>query len=363
MIRIRQSHIAFKVLKHPFVVTPQRLVALNNRRNYIIPPHERNKFGNNDDRQVIIDGIQNSMLENNGRKLRFRTVVGLVVGSFVTTLSLYVAVQVWQLQNEEISHNGENSKRIFLPLWLNLNWIYTTKYEFPNDLQYLDKSYFEYWNSELSQFKTNDKLLIDLQNENIKYKILTIMSSNRTIRKLLRFPLTLETLEDNSDRFQIWIETKCPTISGIEIDLKKSNDNSSLFKKLNWCIKPLNFKSIIEGALVQVGLKLDRLERSAANNKTHERASGKVHEVPITEPMTHHLVLNSRKDYDVVFEGEVLLADNEKINDLSSRGRLLYKGTIDFDHLLINRGVKILELSLLLPDQGNEKGYMVYKLL
>lgn len=295
------------------------------------------------------------------RKTPFKTIIILGVGTIISSLALYVGVQMWHLSgNEDDDRNRDNS--VFVPLWLNLNLFYSNRYKFPHDLKYFDNDLYQYTCDEIQTYKQkqctkgaarttesdSDQYLKSFQEVNVKYKVLEKIVSNRALRNQILIPVELDD-ESRADCFQIWIETKYPTVSGLIIHWDKEMGFS-----INWKVSLLNIRSLIEGALILAGLKLDRLERSEANSKVHERASGKIHEVPINSGHNNRtLILNSKKDFDIWFAGEFVIRGDQE-------GLVTYRGKVDFDHLMINRGVKIIGLSV---DLDAPEGTTRYKVL
>lgn len=288
------------------------------------------------------------------RRLSFKTIVVLIVASSSLTMLGYVIAQAVRISNSSDDETeGPRSRSIFLPLWVDFNWWYQSTYKFPKGLHYFDPEFYNYMQIEIDQ--TPGSYLLVLQNENIKYKVLEELSKHPTIRQLFGLPLNVRLLPEAD--FDMWIESKYLTVSGLRFDFSKENDLSSVMSHctVNWTIKPINFISNINSALVQAGLKLDRLASSNANAKTHEKGSGRIHEVPATDRNRRisHFALNGDKDYIVAFSGSFQVQDKNN----AFEGTVTYKGVLDFDHLMINRGVKIVQINLVTntPEQTNYK--------
>lgn len=117
-----------------------------------------------------------------------------------------------------------------------------------------------------------------LQEKNIKYAVLEGLSANREIRQIFGLPLTVDTHPNSDGELKIWVESKYPSVSGLQIDITKTVDtngsNNSKFD-FHWIVKPINAVSVINSAMTLTGLGLDRLESSEANIKTHEQGVGK----------------------------------------------------------------------------------------
>lgn len=322
---------------------------------YTSKESEKNKYDRLLREQYVRSAIHSNpgLLHTHGiddkRGLSLRTVLLLIAASSSITMGLYLAVQLVQHHNEA---DGPNTKRVFLPLWLDFNWLYRSTYTYPGGIRYFDNEYYSYLVAEMAQTtgsgndypsdKDLQAFLAVLQKENIKYKVLEELSLNAQVRRLFGLPLAVDTKEGSE--FRIWIRSKHPTVSGIQVDVNRAKDGSTI--DWRWAIKLIRVVSIINDALVLLGLKLDSLDTSNAHRKTHERSSGRIHEVPITDKKKPALVLNRDKDYDVVFEGEYLVKDMAE----KSIGVLKYQGVIDFDHLMINRGVKVVSMSVCASD-------------
>ncbi|KAK6877690.1 hypothetical protein K6H10_003750 [Candida tropicalis] len=323
------------------------------RSGYIIPT--RNYYN---DRQQKINQVIKSALSNSTRSSNFqtipimnrnrlpiRTIIILIAASSSFTMMFYVMVQYKKFQDEVVENDGKLRKRsIFLPLWANMNLFYQKTYKYPIGLKYFDTDYYEYLITEMGQSNKTGKRENSvenyrklLQDENIKYSVLESLSANAKIRQLFGLPLNMEL---NSDDFKIWVESKYPSVSGLQIDIVERSTKSGKSTEFdtNWIVKPINATSIVNDTLVALGLKLDRLERSDASIKTHEKASGKIHEVNVNEKVK----LNSNRDYSVRFQGKFVVSDKSFVN----LGVINYSGTLDFDHLMINRGIKVTGLDL-----------------
>lgn len=316
--------------------------------------YERQKYNQLIREQVIRSTLQNNMGFINGnssvhdnRKLPFKAILLLIICSSSLTIGVYGISQFIKFKQDG------NNRIIFLPLWFNANWLFKSTYSFPKDLKYLDKEYFDYCTVEMSQQNlTNDcsdvqnfiKLLL---NENIKYKVLEELSLNSSIRKMFKLPLGIDL---DAPKFNIWLETKYPSVSGIEINMVNDKGVSSV--NMGWVIKPLNFNSIVNDALVLAGLKLDRIN-------TDESIRGSLLDNGIREAksLSERKHINSNKDYDVFFWGEFKIKDKYQVE----KGTLSYKGMFDFSHLMINRGVRIIEMDMIL--ETNESESTKYKIL
>ncbi|EGW34045.1 uncharacterized protein SPAPADRAFT_49125 [Spathaspora passalidarum NRRL Y-27907] len=282
------------------------------------------------------------------RKLPISTVLLLIAAGSSLSMLVYVIVQYRKFEKETNASAGSTitTRSLFLPLWFHTNWFNRKRYQFPQGINYFDQDYHEYILTEMCQLNksSNDNLenyCSILEQENIKYTVLQKLSSNSKVKQIFGLPLVIESIDIS--QFKIWVESKYPGVSGIRIDISKQtneqNNDSSTDVNLSWCIKPINFGSIVNNMLVQLGLKLDRLESSNAEIKTHEKSSGKVHEMKLEKSK---LVLNKNRDYDIAFTGKLLVMDKSKTKSWT----LIYKGIIDFDHLMINRGVKIVSMDL-----------------
>ncbi|RLV91023.1 hypothetical protein JA1_004155 [Spathaspora sp. JA1] len=293
------------------------------------------------------------------RRLPLSTVLFLIAAGSSISMLIYVFVEYRKFEKEEAntSNSGDTiitSRSLFLPLWFHTDWFHRKRYQFPQGINYFDPDYYEYIKTEMDQLNRGGQELDTLKNycsvlesENVEYTVLQKLSCNLKVKQIFGLPLILDSIDIS--QFKIWIESKYPTISGIRIDISRRNSSDSNTDiTFQWCIKPINFGSIVNNMLVQLGLKLDRLESSNAEIKTHEKASGKIHEMKLENKK---LILNKNRNYNIIFTGKLLVEDKFK----TKSGILTYKGIIDFDHLMINRGVKIISMDLQYNDNTTYK--------
>lgn len=276
-----------------------------------------------------LDGNREILKENmgKGRGLSWKTILLLVIGSSTITMGSYVAIQIYKFKKD-----GE-PRVIFLPLWLNLNWIYTTNYTFPDDLWYIDKDFYHFLMTESDTLNEPpkdlklDKYSYFLQENSIKYKVLEALSANQEIRKIFKVPLPL-TLESKTHR--TWIEPRYPVVLGLQIQM--SNDAASKIESF-WVIRPINFHSIADESLVQAGLALNKL----GNDNSFEMNQYLDDQKPS--------IIASR-NYNIMFQGSFFVFDKA----LQQTGKVKYYGCVDFNHIKLNEGVKLLDLELSLED-------------
>ncbi|CAD1808383.1 hypothetical protein FOB58_000927 [Candida parapsilosis] len=295
------------------------------------------------------NGVKGSSL--GGKRLPFRTILILIATSSSLSMMLYATIQYFRIR-DELNHSKETNieKSIFLPLWFNSNILWKKTLNYPEGLRYIDLGYYSYLTTEMIQNNSNnsngsksdvEEYCHELQSHNIKYAVLEKLSSNNKIRAIFGLPLNL-TL-DNS-KFNIWIELSHPSVSGMQMNITQS---SSLNEKSNslgfrWAIKTINWNSIKDDTLSPIGLGMARIG-SNAETKIHEKSSGKVHEVHQSK---EKVPLNPNRDYAVKFQSEYVVTDKSA----NKQGKIKYIGTIDFDHLLINRGVIITDIELVYDD-------------
>lgn len=292
-------------------------------------------------RQNIINEIQKNpgVLTNGSGTLKslllpWRTILLLIASSSSLTMALYLGVQVYGVAKDE---NAEHRK-VFLPLWLSFDWPSTRRYAFPDYLKYVDPEYF-------AQVETIGNFREWLHEENIQYQILDVLFRLPLIRDRFGVPFSLKATED--DNFNMWVEPKYPTVHGPQIDISK--EEGTLRFNWRWFIKLIRFGSSVDNVLTGLAVKLDRMD--SALQKTHERGSGRVHEVPITTERKNRKVHCGDRDYKVMFMGSFHLHVASK----SHNGVVKYTGVIDFDHLGINRGARI----VLLDVESNGVNYKV----
>lgn len=268
-----------------------------------------------------------------------KTMLLLLMGSGSVAMAAFIIYQYMQFDNEESNH-------IFIPLMIHTNLFGKKKYQFPIGIRYFnDEEYYRYLLEEIDRLELgNGQLNLhnyqnNLQLENIKYKILETVSSNSHIKQIFGLPLNINSPSD----FHIWIENKYPTISGLNF----------FNNKILWSIKLIRISQTIDDILVSLGLKLNRLDSHQI--KIHEKSSGKIHEVPIEDK---NIILNKNKDYQIKFTGNFIIQDKQD----HQTGVIEYLGVIDFDHLMINRGIKIKSMNLIMnEDKNSEK--VSYKIL
>ncbi|KAG7662968.1 uncharacterized protein J8A68_003518 [[Candida] subhashii] len=327
-------------------------------------------------RSTFQNGIPTTTAESMERnRMPFRTMAMLFLVSSSLSMVAYVVIQYIKFQDEEeeigVHGNGQihkikRSRRIFLPLWINTQFFYTKKYGYPKGLSYFDQDYYNYILVEMDQLKNKTGNEDEVKNyfrileeDNVKYTVLQKLSSNSKVKQIFGLPLSVDTIPESPD-FKIWIETEFPSISGIQIDITSARNDGTNSRNtdidVSWKIKPINTRSIANNALIQLGLKLDRLESSNAQIKTHEKSSGKVHEMKLEN---ENLTLNKTRDYMIHFSGKLMIKDKHHLKS----GILQYKGVIDFDHLMINRGVKICCMDLITDKEDNPKEKITYRIL
>ncbi|ABN67541.2 predicted protein [Scheffersomyces stipitis CBS 6054] len=333
--------------------------------------YEKQKYDQLIRDQIIQSSLAGSSLGSGGhgikdnRRLSLKTIFLLIATSSSLSMVIYVAIQLLKFQDED-ANQPVSRKRIFLPFWVNSNLLYQKTFSFPAGLSYLDKEYKAYLETEMAQlnkFKTKsdyDNYIEIFENDNIRFKVLEQVSSNLKVKQVFGLPLVVEKPADS--KLQIWLETKYPSVSGLEITIEKTKATEQSKKSTSisasWTVKSINIVSIINGALVSMGLKLDRLDNSEAQLKTSERGSGKIHEVPVVDRKDNSIV-NKNRDYNVIFSGELIIKDKNQFES----GVLKYEGLFDFDHLMINRGVKIHKMELYMRHKSNPNELVKYKIM
>lgn len=257
------------------------------------------------------------------QKLDF-TWKSLFIGAFLTsatTMGLFVAIQLSRSKTDK-----ESPRTAFVPLWVHLGCFSNPKFKFPQDLQLLDEKFYHCLLSELCCSEYTEKL----ECEHTKYKVLEVISLSHKAKDLLKLPVSIS-VPDQSN-FNIEIESTIPVISGAEISIPPG----SVLPEFAWQLKQFDYRSIIDGALVAAGLKLNRLETDA-EKKTHEKSSGKIHEAILKKELSVH----TPKHYIIMVSGIM------EVEDKAHRtGMVTYEGIIDFDHLKINGGLKLTRMDL-----------------
>ncbi|KAI5958912.1 hypothetical protein KGF57_002346 [Candida theae] len=280
-----------------------------------------------------------------GKRLPFRTIVILVATSSSLSMLLYATIQYWRIK-EELNQSKESNiqRSIFLPLWLNSSILWKKTLNYPKGLRYVDMAYYNYITTEMMQSNTNagdgkksdiDHYCHELQEHNINYAVLEKLSSNNEVRAIYGLPLSLHA--NSNCKFNIWVELVHPSVSGMQIDIVQENKSHHQVN-FQWAIKSINWNSIKDDTLSPIGLGMARIG-SNAETKIHEKSSGKVHEAHQSK---EKIVLNPNRDYAIRFQGEFAISDKSA----EKQGKIKYIGAIDFDHLLINRGVIITDIEL-----------------
>lgn len=217
-------------------------------------------------------------------------------------MGLYVFIQLWR-------HKEDEATTVFLPLWFRSNWI-SNKLAFPTDLKYLDDD------TTLENVIGTD--FQQFQEVNIKYSLLEELAQNSTVKSKLGFPLLIKPKD-----FKIWIELNHPSVLGVKIIYQEKS-----FKGVGWCIKPLNINSLAKDILTQV---MDHMESTSPNNEIHA-------------------IKLPKKDYSIAFSGTMTFEEEQA--DCS------YTGFVDFNHLGINKGIKISSIEMKLYEDS-----LVYKIV
>lgn len=304
------------------------------KANYLNSP-----FDHDVKRRFIQQTIQNNPEILRGSKLekpslKWRTVFLLIASSSSLSMLLFLTVQVYKVKQDT---EPVKPRSVFLPLWLSFDWPYKRRFAFPKHLQYMDPEYFS--------LVGNSDFLQDLHRNNVHYQVLDGLFRLSIARDIFGFPLLLRATE--SDTFEMWIEPKYPTVHGPEIDISKVQGKIRL--EWNWSLKLVHCWSLVDSVLTGLGVKLDRLDEALV--KTHEKASGRVHEVL----QSRLKVPCGDRDYNVLFKGTFKVSDKTE----TQNGTVGYTGVIDFNHLGINSGVRVVLLELTVVEEGSS---VVYKL-
>lgn len=262
-------------------------------------------------RQGIVSGFyqqKRSFVPNEvvkPRRLPLRTIALLVATTSSFTIVLYALIELSNPQK------GTRGSQVFLPLWVNTNWIKPSRYTFPNALRYFDE---ELWD----QFERKPLNTNEFQDVNVKYEILEKLARNTIIREEFGLPLDME---PQNEKFLIWIESKNPCISGVRICYHER----SLSESGCW-IKPIDTQSIKENTSQHI---LEHMERAP--------------------PSEIHSLNTTNKEYNIRFTGSMLIKGRTR-----GTGTVSYEGYLDLNHLAINNGVKISSL-FIRTNQGGTK--------
>lgn len=272
----------------------------------------------------------------------FRTILLLVAASSLLTMLAYLGVQVYNVSQDKLENVRPN--RVFLPLWLSVDWPWERKFSFPKYLAYLDPE-FDAYISSIPNFTE------DLRLRHVEFLVLDELFKLKLVRDTFGIPLVLKS--EDLDKFDTWIECKYPTVHGPVILITKENGKLGLSWK--WSVNPIPWWGSIDRALTALGFKLERLDSTDAMQKTHEKSSGRVHEVKTTKDSKLKRVICTEKDYDVLFKGLFHLSNSST----TKTGRVTFTGLIDFDHMGINRGARLTLIELNVQEEGSEVSYKI----
>lgn len=276
---------------------------------------------------IILSTIKSrpDLLVNAGlqRKLSFswKSILLGVALTSTATMGLFVSLQLLYPRSDP-----EAPRRAFVPLWVSTDWLGKRCLRFPRDTILLDENCYHC----LLDGKEPAQYLHQLEREHLKYKVLELVSLSQEVRKTLKLPVFIS-VPEKSD-FKIWMESTMPIVSGLQFSFPPNE----LLPRVEWQLKQIDYRSVVDSALVAAGLKLDRLG-SDAEKKTHEKSSGKVHEsVPERDRYVH-----SPKNYTIMMSGIMDFEDK-----CHRKGTVNYLAVLDFDHLKINGGIKITSMHL-----------------
>ncbi|KAI5954456.1 hypothetical protein KGF54_002231 [Candida jiufengensis] len=323
--------------------------------------------------QNHLNGTSNSLLTKKS-KFTFRSVLITIIISYITSVFIIIIYQYKNYHDEGIKdHNGIKQVRkrsIFIPIWYNFNLFGNLKLSYPYDLKYLDNELYEFIINEIIQqqqkYNKNSnaadeinikEFLSHLQVNNINYSLLSKVSLNSKMREIFGLPINLKFDTTNTDDFNIGIELKYPSISGVEIeitnDLTNGKDSTNIIPNFNfnWTIKSINFETIKKNTYkywLNNSLNLNNI------NQENVEITDPIHEIHDKKK----LPTPNSKDYDINFSGECDINNkliNSSPNDMIT-GKLKYVGVIDLNHLILNNGVKIIKIELIYND-------ILYKIL
>ena len=274
------------------------------------------------------------------RSLNWKTVLFLIASSSSVTMAIYLGVEIYKASSDP---DDAKPRNVFLPLWFSFDWPYQRRYAFPTYLKYIDMPYF-------LEVESSPSFEDTLQEKSIQYQVLDGLFRLAVVRDLFGIPLSLKSQEN--DTFNIWIEPKYPTVHGPQVRFEKQDGKLQI--SWQWTIKLLHW-SAIDTFLTGMGKKLDRMENSDALAKTHERGSGRVHEVVLPTDRKLRLDVCGDKDYKVVFQGTF------HVSHLSEKpcGLVGYTGVIDFNHLGICQGARIVKLDMVVEGEEGETLYIL----
>lgn len=249
--------------------------------------------------------------------LKWSTVVFLVAASSSTTMALYVGAEMYRTYRAE----DNKPRAVFLPLWISFDWPYQRRYAFPDYLQDADP--------EFGRMAAADDFVPHLVHHDVQYQVLDTLLRLKTARDLFGVPLSLRA--DEAD-FSIWVEPQWPLVHGPQVQMAKRD--GKLHLRWKWDVKPIRCSSI-DGLITALGIKLDRIDPDP-EIRTHDSGRARYD-----------------GDYTIAFEGKFNLANRKSVQC----GVVTYSGVIDFTHLGISNGVKILRVDLIVNSNDSPISY------
>lgn len=277
-------------------------------------------------KDMVLNTIQArpDLLVNGGIKRRlsitWKSALIAVSLTSAATMTVFVGVQLFSPNADE-----DTPRRVFVPLWLDLGLLSKPCLRFPQDTCLLDEKCYQCLVGDAG----HHEYLQRLEHEYARYKVLELVSLCQKLRRIIKLPVTVSV--PSLSGFTVWTESSTPVVYGLQLLFK-----NSMVPQIKRQVKQLDYKSTISGALMAAGLKLDRLDTDA-EKKIHEQSSGRVHESVLPRDLDSH----GNKSYVVLMSGLMHLEDSYNRN-----GVVHYEAMIDFDHLKINGGVKIISLAL-----------------
>lgn len=246
-------------------------------------------------------------------------------------MALYLGVEVYRTYKSD-----ENKTRtVFLPLWVSFDWPYQRRYAFPAHLKYVDPGFNRH-------IAATDDFVPNLFDHDVQYQVLDSLLRLKTARDLFGVPFSLRS---DDGGFSVWIEPKWPLVHGPQVEIAKHD--GKLGFQWKWDIKPIKCSSI-DGFVTALGIKLDRIDPEA-EIKTHESSSGRVHEANLEVKGA----VPGDRDYTIAFDGKFTIANKQNVQC----GVVSYGGIIDFTHLGISNGVKILLVDLTVNSNDTPMNY------
>ena len=138
------------------------------RRTNVIKLSRRNYFKDREAAKIAGLVVEGNAAEGRG----LRNVIKTALASLATVIGVYTAIQIYQ-----------GKPTVFIPLWIDNNMLWRSKYRFPLDIKYFDEGYYNHLQRDMEIVaKVGRESGEVFEDENIKYKVLEELGRNRELR-------------------------------------------------------------------------------------------------------------------------------------------------------------------------------------